>query len=176
MGVKAFLQKGRGKPGLILPANAVAKVNESTDRSALVRAAEKAAAPVIDVAAEIEQAKRAVSEALAVPKELLEPDPPVVDDAPTVVVPNPFAPPVIEDDADTEPDAKPFGQEVPAEPTQDLTVIPGIGPAMQKRLHNFGFDTFEKLANASPEQLNEIQGARNRGGQWVDEARKLLNA
>lgn len=42
MGTKAFLQKGRGKAGLVLPANAVAKVNQANDRSALVRAADKA--------------------------------------------------------------------------------------------------------------------------------------
>jgi predicted flap endonuclease-1-like 5' DNA nuclease len=42
MGTKAFLQKGRGKPGLVLPANAVAKVNQANDRSALVRAANRA--------------------------------------------------------------------------------------------------------------------------------------
>ena len=45
MGTKAFLQKGRGKPGLVLPANAVERINQANDRSALVRAAAKPAEP-----------------------------------------------------------------------------------------------------------------------------------
>jgi predicted flap endonuclease-1-like 5' DNA nuclease len=40
MGTKAFLQKGRTKPGIVLPATAVERVNQAADRSALVRAAE----------------------------------------------------------------------------------------------------------------------------------------
>lgn len=93
MGTKAFLQKGRTKPGIVLPAAAANRVNEAKDRSALVRAAEREAAakehfadplpnigmsiaaklePVIDVPAETEQVKEVVSDALAVPAEQLD--------------------------------------------------------------------------------------------------------
>lgn len=37
MGIRAILQKGRTKPGLTLPADAQAKVNEANDRSTLER-------------------------------------------------------------------------------------------------------------------------------------------
>lgn len=186
--VKAFLQKGRGKPGLILPANAVAKINESADRSALVRAAEyaeaKAAEPMIDVAAAVQHAEKAIAATLAVPEELMKPEPlpgsgltmvgepePEDFEDKTVVTPNPFTEPDTEpeEDGDTEPDAKPYGD-------QDLTQISGVGPALEKRLQKFGFISFEKIAAADPAVLNEIPGAKGRGERWVTEARKLLNA
>jgi predicted flap endonuclease-1-like 5' DNA nuclease len=74
MGRKAFLQRGRGKPGLVLPANAVAKINEARNRSALVRAAE-----------------------------VLEPAPPPDDEPDTKPDARPFDEPTIEEPAVDEP-------------------------------------------------------------------------
>lgn len=203
MGVKAYLQKGRGKPGLILPANAVAKVNQASDRSALVRLAEHQ-----------ETLKQQVLVHTVIPAELLEPMPNIgksiaAKAASTLTVEAhvevlPELPPVEpkplpdvglsmvdkpepEDFEPSEPDdATPAMQAKPIEPdpvpepkpkraADDLTQVAGIGPALQRRLRNFGFRTIAELADADPNVLNEIQGAKGRGSVWVAEARKLVD-
>lgn len=184
MGTKAFLQKGRGKANLVLPAYAVAKINEANDRTALVRKAEKEQAAAKE---------KAMTEHLADPlpnigtsiaaKLTVEPvaEPPAPTPTPEPEpepVPEPGPEPEPDVEEDTEPDAK-------EEPAQDLgpavnqkddfTSLPGIGPSIAKRLGVFGFHTFESLANADPEALNQIPGARNRGAAWVEAAKELLS-
>lgn len=171
MGVKAFLQKGRGKPGLVLPAHAVAKINQASDRSALVRAAEH-----------MDKLKERVRASAAVPAELLEPMPNIG----TSIAAKCRASLTVETKAEVVPEPDPMPAEerldmvgVPPEPKpkladDDLTQIQGIGPALQRRLHNFGFRTVTELAAADPNVLNEVQGAKGRGELWVEGARKLV--
>jgi predicted flap endonuclease-1-like 5' DNA nuclease len=61
----------------------------------------------------------------------------------------------------------------------DLTVIKGIGPAIQEKLRALGIATFSDLARADPKALKErlkgsqpISEARARG--WTEVARKRV--
>jgi predicted flap endonuclease-1-like 5' DNA nuclease len=61
--------------------------------------------------------------------------------------------------------------------SDDLTVIKGIGPALQEKLRALGIVTFSDLASADPRTLTErlkgsqpISEARVRG--WTETARK----
>ena len=160
MGIKAFVQKGRSKPGLILPAAATARVNQAKDRSALVR--------------EYERRQRSVSavETLPDPKPEATPDPtpePVQED-PTPNTIDVDAP--LPEDDTTVPDSVPST----TNNLDNLTQLSGVGPALQRRLRSFGFTSIEKLAKADPTALNMIQGAKGRGDMWVAEARRLLDA
>ena len=63
----------------------------------------------------------------------------------------------------------------------DLTVIKGIGPAVQEKLRSLGIKTFRDLARADPEALTEqlkgpqpISKARVRG--WIEAARERIRA
>lgn len=212
MGTKAFLQKGRTKPGLVLPANAVERVNQANDRSALVRAAEAKSPPAVgnvgmtssakltvtrpekpdveatavagmssgaqpevvrngevvepkpvDLGEEIERVTANVSAALGVPAELLGPVEPGTGAVPATMQPHPI-----------EPDPKPKKAGLPAD--TPLTVVAGIGTALAERFAAYGYATLSDLAKADAETINEIPGARKRGQQWVDEAKKRLDS
>ncbi len=58
----------------------------------------------------------------------------------------------------------------------DLTVIKGIGPAIQQKLNNLGITTFADLARADPEGVAERLDMRmaspNRVREWVAAAKK----
>lgn len=63
----------------------------------------------------------------------------------------------------------------------DLTVIKGIGPAIQEKLRALGIATFSDLARADPKALTErlkeaqpISEARVRG--WIEAARQRAKA
>lgn len=193
MGTKAFLQKGRTKPGVVLPANAVARVNQANDRSALVREHEKrqameqhAADPLPNIGTSIAAKARESNEAFGkigcgsyaklsvTPAEEPREAEPVVEleepeaaisavaavatgAAPDVVR---AAEPVVESE-----DAVEAGEDAA------LTTISGIGEKLAARFAMYGYVTLVDLAKADAETINEIPGVRNRGRQWVDEAR-----
>jgi len=197
MGTRAFLQKGRGKPGIVLPANAVARVNQASDRSALVRAADKAmeehsADPLPNIGMSI-AAK--LKDDVVGPVELgtgatlatmqpapIEPDP--TPDGPNLKCDAPApepAPQAEEQPAEqvssfplkaADPPSLPL--KVTADPNAPLTVVAGIGTALAERFATYGYRTLAELAQADPDSLNEVQGVRTRGRQWVDDARKRL--
>jgi predicted flap endonuclease-1-like 5' DNA nuclease len=65
--------------------------------------------------------------------------------------------------------------------SDDLTVIKGIGPAIQEKLRALGIATFSDLARADPKPLTErlkgaqpISEARVRG--WIEAARQRAKA
>ena len=65
--------------------------------------------------------------------------------------------------------------------SDDLTVIKGIGPALQQKLRALGIATFSDLARADPKALTErlkgaqpISEARVRG--WIEAARQRAKA
>jgi predicted flap endonuclease-1-like 5' DNA nuclease len=65
--------------------------------------------------------------------------------------------------------------------SDDLTVIKGIGPAIQKKLRALGIATFSDLGRADPKALTErlkgaqpISEARVRG--WIEAARQRAKA
>lgn len=157
MGVKAFVQKGRGKPGLILPAGAVARINDSKDRSALIRAAQRQAAEeVVD--------KPSVRP--------VQPPPRTEPVAPEVVV---VTPAVAGDIVSPDPDPVEETVPEPTKPDPGLAILTGVGPTMRQRLNNYGFHTIEQLAAADPMAIDEVPGAKGRGEKWVAEARRMLN-
>ena len=69
------------------------------------------------------------------------------------------------------------GEPAVAKPqADDLTVIPGIGPAIAERLNALGVRTFAELAAVDPEELAEWIGRRpvtaDRVRDWIAEAKK----
>ena len=73
-------------------------------------------------------------------------------------------------------------QPVQAEPVQtksekdNLKVIKGIGPAIEKKLNNAGIHTFEALARLTNEELENILGSTKRlvqEGNLITQANKL---
>lgn len=96
-----------------------------------------------------------VAEAPAVPaKAELPPAPP--PPAHAVRVAAPASPPVVEVKVEAPPptvETRPAPSSVSATP-DDLKVIEGIGPKMEKALHAAGIKTFEQLAKASEDQIN----------------------
>lgn len=208
MGTKAFLQKGRTRPGIVLPANAVAKVNQAGDRSALVRAAEHKKAS--DSTAEEMPVKTTSSLTMGsqavltvgppeveapkpepTPEPVLEtPEPPPAEPEPVQAEPEP-APepeqaepePVSEPEPEqaepepqtsAEPEPEPVVEEKPNVESMPLTVVGGIGAALAERFATYGYKTLADLAKAQADSINQIPGARQRGRQWIDEARKRL--
>lgn len=77
-------------------------------------------------------------------------------------------------DLQAEPKAAPLPEPAAAEPIEttlpaattsekdDLKVIKGIGPAIERKLNNAGIYTFAALAQLSPKQLEEILGSQIR--------------
>ncbi|GAB4164711.1 MAG: hypothetical protein Fur005_25170 [Roseiflexaceae bacterium] len=66
---------------------------------------------------------------------------------------------------------------VPAQPGyDDLTIIWGIGPALQQRLYAAGIRRYADLANRNPEQIRRALGESGRASQieqWLEQARTL---
>ena len=161
MGTKAFLQQGRGKAGIILPANAVDRVNQTKDRSALIRAAERKAAQSQEAAEPLPETierKSLTDVAVASAASLA-----------TLTVESARA---VEPVVPVEPAEEPTDRTAD-EPSDDLTVLAGVGPAMATRLNNYGFASYADMARADASTLNDVPGAKGRGERWVQAARKL---
>jgi predicted flap endonuclease-1-like 5' DNA nuclease len=81
----------------------------------------------------------------------------------------------------TSPPAEPVMEAKPASKAgarDDLTIIWGIGPAIQQRLYSAGITTFSQLAKRSPEEVRRSLGDGGRVNhsyidQWIDQARDL---
>jgi predicted flap endonuclease-1-like 5' DNA nuclease len=75
----------------------------------------------------------------------------------------------------------PAAKEAPTEtreeqPPDDLTVIRGIGVAIQDRLNAAGIRSYDQLARATPEELRSILGRLARAAkleEWIAQAREL---
>jgi predicted flap endonuclease-1-like 5' DNA nuclease len=62
-------------------------------------------------------------------------------------------------------------------PADDLKHIPGVGRAIERRLHEAGIRTFGELAEHSPDQLAQLTGVPvHRAKGWPDRARALGGA
>jgi small subunit ribosomal protein S1 len=64
--------------------------------------------------------------------------------------------------------------------TDDLKKIAGVGPASEKKLISAGIDSFQKLADLSDEQIQELQSNENIATietwhKWIAEAKQLLS-
>ena len=63
----------------------------------------------------------------------------------------------------------------------DLQSIYGIGPALEKKLHDFGIKTFEDLAHITTKQLEAIQSeipfsSRVSRDAWIEQAQEKLDS
>lgn len=56
----------------------------------------------------------------------------------------------------------------------DLKLLRGVGPTIEKRLNNAGIYTFAEIARLTPEEIEEILGTLRRvtGRELIDEARR----
>lgn len=61
--------------------------------------------------------------------------------------------------------------------TDDLKLISGIGPAIERRLHEAGIYTYDQIAALSPDKLaaciKGISVKKTTGKEWISQARKL---
>jgi predicted flap endonuclease-1-like 5' DNA nuclease len=67
-----------------------------------------------------------------------------------------------------------------SEPVRDdLKLIKGIGPVLERRLHELGVKSFADLAALTPERVKEIDEAIEFPGRiererWIEQAKELL--
>lgn len=190
MGTRAICQKGRGKIGLVLPADALKTVNEVSDRSTIVKWHGKRQA----------NATASVDEPSPTPP---IPSTQVVEKTVTATVACPVADTRVQT-ACVEVSTTESSLPIDAPPQavgsatvtsrsiltvesenrasekkavkfhDDLTTITGIGPVLQERLANLDITTFEALARADIERLNALQGSKGRAAEWVLEARRRV--
>jgi predicted flap endonuclease-1-like 5' DNA nuclease len=74
------------------------------------------------------------------------------------------------------PAKKPTREKAGENPSDDFTVIRGIGMVIQDRLYRSGIKSFAELARTSPEELRSALGTLAQGGkaeEWISEARML---
>ncbi len=122
------------------------------------------------------------------PVAVAEPEPVVVVEPEPVVVaePEPVAEPAIEVQAASEPviaAAEPVVETAPAAaptPTQpdDLKLISGIGPALEKKLRKQGISSYRQLAMLSDKDIVKIEAAIKAAGRvgredWIGQAKSL---
>lgn len=67
----------------------------------------------------------------------------------------------------------------PRTPPDDLKLIKGIGPVLERRLHELGVRSFADLAALTPERVKEIDEAIEFPGRiererWIEQAKELL--
>ncbi len=100
---------------------------------------------------------------------------PAVDVTPMPVASAP-AEPVLS--ASPEPPAE-LHHEVTEALYDDLTTIPGIGPALQRRLRNAGMGTYAQLAASTPESIRQCLGEVAQLAKvedWIAAAQKMISA
>ncbi len=61
----------------------------------------------------------------------------------------------------------------------NLTTINGIGPVIEKKLHDLGITTFKQIAELDQDRIDEINEQLSFKGriereEWVDQAKKLI--
>lgn len=76
------------------------------------------------------------------------------------------------------PPAEPPAASVPAAP-DDLKLIKGVGPVLERRLHELGVKSFADLAALTPERVKEIDEAIEFPGRiererWIEQAKEFL--
>lgn len=175
MGVRAILQKGRTKKGLVLPADAQAKVNEVNDRSTLEKWA-NGEAPGGNV-----QVKPAGTSPLAnttaptpvVDKETENGEVSAKREDDTLQTGVLTAEGTVVKGGEIEGDKVVGGTE--KEVPDDLTKMEGIGEAGEQKLYEAGFTTYESIADSNPAAMAEaVSGVSEDSAKGlIKQARKL---
>jgi len=147
MGTRAILQKGRTKLGIVLPADAQARVNEVADKSTLEKWGEGGSGA----------------------------EPNLVKEPPTTAGLKPTTAPVTTPTpTESQGAAETGGGEEIAGTPDNLTEIEGVGEATEQKLYAAGFLTYEALAAVSKEELSEIPGvSEDLAKEIVKQSKKL---
>ena len=66
-----------------------------------------------------------------------------------------------------------------AEGGDDLSLLSGIGPVLEKKLREAGITTFKQIAELTPEQAKELDEKLKLGGriereEWIEQAKELM--
>lgn len=159
MGIRAHLQKGRTKPGLVLPANAVEKVNAYKDKSTTEKWLGKGAKSDPNIKKEPAAPSKAVLNTS--PADTTKTDVEAQDRANAAELQH--ASEQAEAAKQTTPD--------------NLTEIDGVGEALEQNLYEAGFKTYEALMDADKAALAEISGiSDDMAKEIVKQAKKLAKA
>jgi hypothetical protein len=155
MGVRAILQQGRSKPGMILPAEAAKQVNDVANKASLEKWVE-GKAPGGNVQVEPAKPEAAAVKGGPLPvsdQETENGEKKATRDDDTLT--NGIAAPdgTIVKGGEIEGDKVVGGtvKEVP----DNLTVMEGVGEAMEQKLYEAGYQTFESIAEADKAELSE---------------------
>jgi predicted flap endonuclease-1-like 5' DNA nuclease len=163
MGIRAHLQKGRTKPGLTLPASAVAQVNAYKDKSTTEKWLGKEAQPSPNVQ-----------------KVGADPSKATLTSAPVTGGPDQTKP-----DLDAQVRANAGELQHAADQAEsnkqltpdNMTEIDGVGEALEQKLYEAGYKTYEALAEADKAGLAEISGiSDDMAKEIVKQAKKLAKA
>ncbi len=62
--------------------------------------------------------------------------------------------------------------------TDDLKKLSGVGPVMEKKLHDMGITSFEQIANLTKQEIHDIDAKLGIKGKiedtWISEAKNLI--
>ena len=66
-----------------------------------------------------------------------------------------------------------------AEGGDDLSLLSGVGPVLEKKLRDAGITTFRQIAELTPEQAKELDARLKLGGriereEWIEQAKELM--
>ena len=66
-----------------------------------------------------------------------------------------------------------------AEDGDDLSLLSGVGPVLEKKLREAGITTFKQIAELTPEQAKELDEKLKLGGriereEWIEQAKELM--
>jgi predicted flap endonuclease-1-like 5' DNA nuclease len=171
MGIRAILQKGRTKPGLTLPADAQAKVNEANDRSTLEKwlgddAPSKPNVYVVPAS----PSKAALTSSPTTPPETSE-----------SLNEEVAARKAAEEKAAAEAAGVETGDETggatDGAPTpDDMQLLEGVGAAYEQKLYEAGYTTYEQLMVADHAELAEkVDGLSESSAKGVIKQAKKYN-
>jgi len=127
-----------------------------------------APAPEVSEAAPAAEAPVPTAEA---PEPAAEAAPVTEEPAPAAEAPEPTA-----ETAPAAEEPAPTAEPAPSVSADDLKVIKGIGPALEKKLHNAGIHSFRQLAQISADEVERVEATLHLPGRmyrddWIGQAR-----
>lgn len=151
MGVRAFLQRGRTTHGLVLPAKALATLNDAQDHKTHEKWLDEGEAPGT---ANVQKVTPAETKAAAGPTA------PVANQEPASKE-NPASPAASGGGGGGGPD--------------NFSMMNGVGEALENHLYEAGYTTFESMAEAKPAELSEKVHGVSEGSakDMIGQAKKL---
>lgn len=89
------------------------------------------------------------------------------------------AKPKAEKKAEAAPAAQPLAAPAAGSASDDISLIGGVGPKMEKGLRELGFNTFAAIANMSAADVEKVEAHLKQKGrvareEWIEQAKELL--